>query len=393
MKVNRKAAVRFVLTVVCTAAMAAALTLVYVRKTDSFDRLRRVVSIIENEYIGEFDAEKAEKAAIESVVETMGDKYAAYYDEKEAEQTLDYIEGYYVGIGLEIFADTEADALEVISAYEGSPAYKAGIKSGDVLYSIDKKHYSAKKFAAAAAAMRGDGGSNPEGTSVEIVVLRGEEKLTFNVKRERIELDRVESRTTADGLCYIRYSGFADNSEKKLEKIIDAIDEKAVSGIVIDLRDNPGGDFDSSINMSDLFLDDGTIMYTVDKKGNKTVYNAKKGACELPLAVLVNGSSASASEIFAGAMKARGRAVIVGEKSFGKGVSQSVNYINMLDRSDGALKLTVCKNYLPDGTWLNDGVVPDINAQDALHEINDIENDKVYRAAAGALKNKSGEKK
>ena len=231
------------------------------------------------------------------------------------------------------------------------------------------------------------------GTKVEIVVLRGEEKLTFNIERENIELDRVESKTTADGLCYIRYSGFAENSEKKLEKIVNSVDKTKISGIVVDLRDNPGGEFDSSINMSDLFLKDGVIMYTEDKKGNKTVYKAKKDACDLPLAVLVNGSSASASEIFAGAMKARGRGIIVGEKSYGKGVSQSVSYINMFDKSDGALKLTVCKNYLSDGTWLNSGVMPDIEAQDTLHEIGDIENDKVYRAAAEALKNKSGEKK
>ena len=381
------------LTVVCTAALTAALTLVYVRKTDTFDRLRRVVSIIEKEYVGKFDREKAEKAAIESVVESLGDKYAAYYEEEDAEQTLNYINGYYIGVGLEIFANTENDTLEVISAYEGSPAYKAGIKNGDVLYTIDRKKYGAKKFAKAAAAMRGTGLENPVGTKVEIVVLRGEEKLTFNIERANVELDRVESKTTADGLCYIRYSGFADNSEKKLEKIVKTIDKTKVSGIIVDLRDNPGGEFDSSINMSDLFLKDGVIMYTENKKGRRTVYNAKKGACDLPLAVLVNGSSASASEIFAGAMKARGRGIIVGEKSYGKGVSQSVSYINMFDKSDGALKLTVCKNYLSDGTWLNSGVTPDIEVQDTLHEIGDIENDKVYRAAADALKNKSEEKK
>lgn len=393
MKTNKKAAAGFVLTVVCTAALTAALTLVYVRKTDTFDRLRRVVSIIEKEYVGKFDREKAEKAAIESVVESLGDKYAAYYEEEDAEQTLNYINGYYIGVGLEIFANTENDTLEVISAYEGSPAYKAGIKNGDVLYTIDRKKYGAKKFAKAAAAMRGTGLENPVGTKVEIVVLRGEEKLTFNIERANVELDRVESKTTADGLCYIRYSGFADNSEKKLEKIVKTIDKTKVSGIIVDLRDNPGGEFDSSINMSDLFLKDGVIMYTENKKGRRTVYNAKKGACDIPLAVLVNGSSASASEIFAGAMKARGRGIIVGEKSYGKGVSQSVSYINMFDKSDGALKLTVCKNYLSDGTWLNSGVTPDIEVQDTLHEIGDIENDKVYRAAADALKNKSEEKK
>ena len=393
MKTNKKAAAKFVLTVVCTAAVTVALTLTYIGRTDRLGRLRRVISIIDKDYIGEFDAEKAEKAAIESVVESLGDKYSAYYEEEDAEQTLNYINGYYIGVGLEIFANTENDTLEVISAYEGSPAYKAGIKSGDVLYTIDKKRYGAKKFAKAAAAMRGTGLENPVGTKVEIVVLRGEEKLTFNIERENIELDRVESKTTADGLCYIRYSGFAENSEKKLEKIVNSVDKTKISGIVVDLRDNPGGEFDSSINMSDLFLKDGVIMYTEDKKGNKTVYKAKKDACDLPLAVLVNGSSASASEIFAGAMKARGRGIIVGEKSYGKGVSQSVSYINVFDKSDGALKLTVCKNFLSDGTWLNSGVMPDIEAQDTLHEIGDIENDKVYRAAAEALKNKSGEKK
>ena len=137
-------------------------------------------------------------------------------------------------------------------------------------------------------------------------------------------------------------------TDKEFERIVKNLDSN-IKGIVVDVRNNPGGEFTSSIKMCDLFLEDEMIMYTIDKNGKKTVYNAEKGGSSLPLAILVNGSTASASEIFAGSMQANGRATIIGEKTYGKGVSQTIRYINPLDSSEGALKITTCRNYTPDG--------------------------------------------
>lgn len=384
MKKTFKLIAAILLIVIITMTVSVAGTLFFVRKTDrSFTRLRHLETIIKNVYVGEYDAEKAEDAAIDSVIKSIDDKYAVYYDENETEETMNMLDGYYIGIGLEIFANTDKDKIEVISAYEDSPGYKAGIKSGDFILKIDGKEYAASNLNEAATYMRGHGIEKPLEKTIKMEIMRGEKKLTLEMKREKIDYYKVTSKLTKDGILYIRYSGFTENSEEKLEEIISKIDED-VLGIVIDIRDNPGGEFNSAIRLCDLFLDDGDIMYTEDKNKEKTVYKAKKGACDLPLAVLVNGSSASASEIFAGSMQARKRAVIVGSKTYGKGVSQTIQYINPVDASEGAVKLTTCKNFTPDGRWINNSIIPDINVETEPNFEN-IENDAAFKAASKHL--------
>ena len=335
----------------CVISVAAT---VFVMKNSyaGFDRLRRVEKIIESSYIDEFDENKAEDAAIKAIVESLGDKYAVYYDEDEAEDIFNYIDGYYVGIGLEIFANTQKDAIEVVSAYEDTPAFNAGIKKGDIIVSIDGKKYGSQDVAKASNYLRGTDINNPENTTITLVILRNDKTLNVELKREKIDL------------CYVKYSGFTSANSKKVADIIKNLDTQKVKGIVFDVRNNPGGELDSAISLCDLFIEDKMIMYTLDKDGKKKIYNSKKGACDLPLAVLVNGSTASAAEIFAGSMQANNRAIIVGEKTFGKGVTQSVQYINLLDFSDGALKLTTHKNYTPDGRWINESIIPDVEVKD-----------------------------
>ncbi len=371
------AAVAFVVT-------AAAAYIIFYNMGGSMRRLNRVESLIEKSYIGEYDKEKAEDAAINSLIECTGDRYAMYYDQEDAESTFDRIEGYYIGIGMEIMADTENDCIVVVSAYEDTPAYRAGIKSGDVIKTIDGKRYGANELSEASKYMQGKEGGESLEKAVEIVIARGESELNFSLKREKIGLYRVKSEISPDNIAYINYSGFTQNSEKELEKIVKGLPDSVV-GIVLDLRNNPGGEFQSAIEMCDLFLEKGKdIMYTVDKSGKKTVYTAKKGGCSLPLAVIVNESSASAAEIFAGSMQSNGRAVIVGRKTFGKGVSQTVRYINPLDKKMGALRLTTCKNYTPDGRWLNESVIPDIEITngDTAAVLN---KDDAYNAAVDSL--------
>lgn len=349
-----------------------------------FSKLVKIGKIIQTSYVGEFDAQKCEENAINAVLETIGDKYAVYYNEENAEETMQMIEGYYIGIGIEIFANTQKNRIEVISAYEDSPADRAGIKSGDLIISIDSKEYTASTLADAVLYMKGVDEKKPLEKTITMTIGRGEELLELKMKREKIDMYKVTSEMV-DDICYIRYSGFTKNSEKELEKIIASLDKEKTGGIVIDIRNNPGGEFGSAIDMCDLFLDDGTIMYTVDKDGKKTEYFAKEGACTLPLAVIVNGSSASASEIFAGSMQARGRAAIIGEKTYGKGVSQTVRYINPLDAGEGAIKLTTCKNYTPDGKWINESVLPDIEVKtEKIQE--EIKHDAAFNAARDYLK-------
>ena len=348
-----------------------------------FEKLKKVVGIIQSSYVGEYNGEECEENAINAVLETIGDKYAVYYNEENARKAMQMIEGYYIGIGVEVFANTQKGYIEVISAYEDSPADKAGIKSGDLIKAIDGREYTASQMADAVSYMKGIDVDEALKTSMAITILRGDKETTLNLNREKIDMYKVSSKVI-DNICYIRYSGFTAASQKVFKDIIESLGG-SIRGVVVDVRNNPGGEFTSAIEMCDLFLDDEMIMYTVDKKGGKTPYIGKKGSSKLPLAILVNSQTASAAEIFAGSMQANNRAIIIGEKTYGKGVSQTVQYLNPLDKSEGALKLTTCKNYTSDGRWINESILPDIEVKTERIE-DDITYDAAFITAVNSLK-------
>lgn len=349
-----------------------------------YNRLKKVEKIIEKNYIDDYDVKKAEDAAIRALISSTGDKYAAFYDEESASELFQSIDGYYCGIGVEVFANPETNLIEVISAFPGAPAEKAGIKGGDIIISIDGKEYNSSQMANATTYLRCKEDELDKKSPVLIKVKRADELIDFKVKRSKIDYYNLSS-FVKNNILYVRYTGFSEKSYKDFEKLIKDTDEKKVKGIIIDLRDNPGGEFNSAVRMSDLFLNKGKIMYTLDKANNKKVYTADKYSFNAPMVVLVNKHTASAAEIFAGSMKGRNRAIIVGEKTFGKGVSQMIVELDQYDESEGAIKITSKKNYSPDGKWLNEGVNPDIIISDAPDYTN-ILNDKCYIAALNALK-------
>lgn len=360
MKNLSKTLVTVLITVVSTLLIASlALCVLYIKSDFPLKKLYSVMSIINSSYVGEYDAQECEENAINAVLETIGDKYAVYYNEENAEELMQTINGYYTGIGIEIFANSEKNRIEVISAYEDSPADKAGIQSGDLIISIDEKDYTAEMIADAVTYMKGAGIEDALEKVITMVISRDGEEKTLTLKREKINMYKVTSEMI-DDICYIRYSGFTQETAREVIEIVNSLDDEKTKGIIIDVRNNGGGEFDSAISLCDLFLEDGTIMYTVDKDGEKTFYKARSGASKLPLAIIVNGSSASASEIFAGSLQARERAIIIGEKTYGKGVSQAVRYLNPHDKSEGAIKLTTCKNYTPDGKWIDEAILPDV---------------------------------
>ena len=347
-----------------------------------YRNLLNIISIIETSYVDEYDRKASEEKAINAVLEGLGDRYAAYYDKENLNDIVTLIEGHYTGIGAEVFANNEKNRIEIISAYEDSPAANAGIISGDMIKSIDGKEYKAADLADAVLYLKGAGVKDPLNTPVDMTMIRGESEYSITLNRAEVNLYKVKSEII-DDICYIRYSGFTEDSYKDFKKTIDDIDE-SVKGIVVDMRGNLGGEFNSALAMCDIFLDDEMIMYTLDKNGDKEVYSAKKGSCKLPLAILVNAESASATEVFAGAIKANKRGIIVGEKTFGKGVSQSVIYLDKFEASEGALKLTTYKNYTPDGIWINEGIAPDILVSVPINE--DISKDEAFLAAVKSLK-------
>lgn len=323
-----------------------------------FSRLETVASLVDSRYIGEFDREAAEDAAIDAYLAETGDPYAAYYNGDEASSFKNTMSGSYVGIGIEVLADTENDEIVVISAFNGSPAMRAGVKSGDVIEAIDGVGYGAADMSKAVEYMKGVDIEKPEGTEVTLSLRRSGENVELRVAREEIDMYRIETSVVGNSLLYVRYSGFSRESAQKLAELLDGA-EGGYNGVILDLRENPGGDLDAAVEVCDIFLDDGLIMYTEDKAGKRAERRASEGSCSLPLAVLVDEGSASASEVVAGCIQARGRGVVIGEKTFGKGVSQMIFFLDD-DNGGEIVKITGYKNYRPDGIWLDEAVTPDI---------------------------------
>lgn len=345
-------------------------------------RIHQLENILENSYIGEFDKQKAEEDAIKVILSSTKDKYAAFYDEEASKELLQVLDGYYCGIGVEVAVNHDENILEIVSVYKDSPAEKGGLRAGDVIVSIDSTTYDGTMLAEASAYLKCSEEELKVKPDVIICVKRNNELKNIKVTREKIDYYKITS-FVKDKILYIRYSGFSQRSFKEFESIIKNTDESDLKGIIIDLRDNPGGELGSSIDMCDLFLDNGLIMYTLDKKENKKEYFADEYSFNAPMVVIVNESTASAAEIFAGSMKGRNRATIIGEKTFGKGVSQSL--IEFTGPEKGTVKITTKKNYTPDGKWLNEAVTPDVVVDDKANFTN-IEEDSAYLTAVKILK-------
>lgn len=282
------------------------------------------------------------------------DPHSQFLDKEERDNLFDNINGEFAGIGIEYLK--VQNTIKVISPLDGTPAYKAGIKAGDIIFKINNKNISTfKSVEIAAKELKGK-----VGEKVTLTLLRDKKELSFEIKKDIIKVVSTTSKIVSNEFGYIRVSAFQKNTALEVQKEISKISEnKEIKGLIIDLRGNPGGLLDEAINMSDLFLDESVIVFTKDRTGTKNYYNAKDGQIirEIPMVVLIDGGSASASEIVAGALQDHKRAIIIGSKSFGKGSVQ-----NIIEFNDGnAIKLTTSRYYTPSGRSIQaKGIVPDV---------------------------------
>ena len=324
--------------------------------------------------------------AIRDMLSNLDDPYTRFLDPKEFNQMRIDTSGELTGVGIQIVKDKESDSIIIISPIEGTPAYEAGIKAKDKILSIDNVSTKGLNIEDAVKLIRGR-----RGTKVKLEILRNGNSFYKSLLRERIELKSVTSKIneTKDGLLigYVRIKQFNANASREMKDTLKDLEIKKVSGYVLDLRSNPGGLLESSIDISRQFIDKGIIVSTLSKDGlRETKRGNGKALTKKPLIVLVNEGSASASEIVSGAIRDNNRGKLVGKKTFGKGLVQSMR--TLVDGS--GLTVTVAKYLTPNGTDINKfGITPDIevkmNSNPILQREIGTKRDRQYRAGEKEL--------
>lgn len=282
-----------------------------------------------------------------------GDIYSGYFTKEEYENMMASTVGEYSGVGVTISPD-EQGYIVVVAPTDDSPMSRAGVKSGDRILKIDGKAYTGDSIDMAASAMRGKAG-----TTVKVTVWKKStgEEVELTLRREKIISKTVSSKMLENDIGYIRISSFEKKTSDDFETELHSMEVKGVTGVIIDLRGNGGGLVDASVAIADRLLHEGTITYTEDQKGERTYYKSKNGATELPYVLLVDGGSASASEILASAVKENGGGMLVGTKTFGKGIIQMIDQL----KDGSGIKLTVMQYFSPKGTAIQKiGIEPDI---------------------------------
>ena len=298
------------------------------------------------------------QGALRGMMESLDDPHSVYFTKEEMRSFQEDIKGKYVGVGM-VIQKKVGEPLTVVSPIEDGPAYKVGIKPKDKVIEIDGE--STYNLTSEEASKRLKGKAN---TIVKVKVFREVNKMTkvFELKRETIELKYVKSKMLDDGIGYLRLTQFGDNVYPDMKKALEDLQAKGMKGLIFDLRSNPGGELGQSIKIASMFIEKGKIVSTRQKKGEESVYTREgKYFGNFPMVVLINGGSASASEIVSGALKDHKRATLIGEKTFGKG---SVQTLLPLPDGDG-IKITIAKYYTPNGISIDGtGIEPDTKIED-----------------------------
>ena len=298
------------------------------------------------------------QGALRGMMESLDDPHSVYFTKEEMRSFQEDIKGKYVGVGM-VIQKKVGEPLTVVSPIEDGPAYKVGIKPKDKVIEIDGE--STYNLTSEEASKRLKGNAN---TTVKVKVFREVNKMTkiFELKRETIELKYVKSKMLDGGIGYLRLTQFGDNVYPDMKKALEDLQTKGIKGLILDLRSNPGGELGQSIKIASMFIENGKIVSTRQKKGEESVYTREgKYFGNFPMVVLINGGSASASEIVSGALKDHKRATLIGEKTFGKG---SVQTLLPLPDGDG-IKITIAKYYTPNGISIDGtGIEPDKKVED-----------------------------
>lgn len=318
---------------------------------EQLQRLEEAAKIIEEDYLYDYDTDKMMDGAIEGMVNSLENPYTYYETEEEYQESLNSgANSQYYGIGVHLTYDQDNDAIRVLGNVPDSPAEAAGIQAGDVIKQVDDLVITLDTYMDGVNAIKGE-----EGTSVRLTILRGDEVLEISVTRAEITDNNVTSEII-DNIGYIRVYSFGIGVYDQFKQAYDEIMAQNIDGLIVDLRNNPGGYVKDTINMLDLLLPKGDVLKLVDKSGEETVYKTyTDDEIDIPLAVVVNQNSASASEIFASAIKDSGKGVVIGSQTFGKGV---VQYVERL-KGHGAIDIVSAQYFTASGVVIQDnGIEP-----------------------------------
>lgn len=320
-------------------------------------KINSIKRVLDSDYLGEIDEDKLIEGALQGYVSGLDDEYSEYFTKEEMEDFKAETEGNYVGIGIYMVQNTEDNNIVVLAPIEGSPAESAGIKSGDIIKKVDGKEYTAEDFETISNDIKGE-----VGTTVNIEIQRGTETLNFTVERKDIDLYPIESEVVEGNIGYINIPSFDEGCAKEFKEHYDNLNDKKINSLIIDLRNNGGGIVDEALDILEYILDkDSVMMITVNKNNEEDIEKAtKKASINLPIVVLVNENTASASEIFASALQDNDKATIIGTKTYGKGVIQE-----LLTLSDGSgLKVTTEEYYTANRNKINKvGITPDVEVE------------------------------
>ena len=331
----------------------------------SEEKLSVLKGLIDENYIGDVDEEALEEGIYKGYIQGLEDPYSVYYNEEETKDLYETTEGEYSGIGAVLSQDLESGVITLVQIYEDSPAAKAGLKDNDILTKVGDIEVTGMDLSEVVTYIKGE-----KGTDVDLSVLRGEdaEEITVTATRDTVEAQTVKYEMLEGQTGYLSVSEFDSVTYAQYEEALNELTAQGMTGLIVDLRNNPGGNLNTVCEMLDLVLPKGTIVYTEDKDGKReTATSDDEHQINVPMVVLVNGNSASASEIYAGAIQDYGIGKIVGTQTYGKGVVQQI-----FDLGDGtSVKLTIAEYFTPNGRRIDgEGITPDVEVEYEADENN-----------------------